>query len=68
MKGLNMLTELEKEIVIERLDDLEDAVKVIVLASLEALAEWLAKSLYSIYLKIKDALANLWDWLRSIFV
>jgi hypothetical protein len=59
------LSNQEKQTVIDYLDSLDDAVKTIVLASLEAFAEWLAKTLYSIYLKIQNAISQFWQWLRS---
>jgi hypothetical protein len=61
------LTDREKQAVIDYLDNLDDAVIAIILASLEAFAEWLSKTLYSIYLKIKDGLRNLWQSIRNFF-
>jgi hypothetical protein len=61
------LSDREKQTVIEYLDNLDDAVKAIVLASLEAFAEWLSNTLYSIYLKIKDGLSRLWQSIRNYF-
>lgn len=60
------LSEREKQTVIDYLDRLDDAAKMIVLASIEAFGEWLANALYSIYLKINNALNQFWNWLRSI--
>jgi hypothetical protein len=61
------LSNSEKQTVIEYLDNLDDAAKAIVLASLEAFAEWLSNTLYSIYLKIKDGLSRLWQSIRNYF-
>ena len=61
------LSNSEKQTVIEYLDNLDDAVKAIVLASLEAFAEWLSNTLYSIYLKIKDGLRSLWQSILNYF-
>jgi hypothetical protein len=61
------LSDGEKQTVIEYLDNLDDAVKAIVLASLEAFAEWLSNTLYSIYLKIKDGLSRLWRSILNYF-
>jgi hypothetical protein len=61
------LSDREKQTVIEYLDNLDDAVKAIVLASLEAFAEWLSNTLYSIYLKIKDGLNRLWQSICNYF-
>jgi hypothetical protein len=61
------LSNSEKQTVIEYLDNLDDAAKAIVLASLEAFAEWLSNTLYSIYLKIKDGLRSLWQSIRNYF-
>jgi hypothetical protein len=61
------LSDREKEMVIDYLEEMSDAARVLVLASLEAFTEWLANVLYSIYAKIRDALGRLWQWLRSKF-
>lgn len=61
------LSDREKQTVIEYLDNLDDAIKAIILASLEAFAEWLSNTLYSIYLKIKDGLSRLWQSIRNYF-
>lgn len=61
------LSNSEKQTVIEYLDNLDDAIKAIVLASLEAFAEWLSNTLYSIYLKIKDGLSRLWQSILNYF-
>lgn len=61
------LSEWEKEQVIEALDELNDVTRAIVLASLDAFAEWLANVLYTIYLKVKDVLGKFWRWLCSRF-
>jgi hypothetical protein len=61
------LSNSEKQTVIEYLDNLDDAVKAIVLASLEAFAEWLSNTLYSIYLTIKDGLSGLWQSILNYF-
>ncbi len=61
------LTDREKQAVIDYLDNLDDALVAIIIASLEAFTEWLAKTFYSIYLKIKDALRGLWQSIRNWF-
>lgn len=61
------LTDREKQSVIDYLDNLDDAIIAIILASLEAFAEWLSKTLYSIYLKIKDGLRSLWQSICNFF-
>ncbi|TAF02580.1 MAG: hypothetical protein EAZ78_14955 [Oscillatoriales cyanobacterium] len=59
------LSDYEKQLIINELDVLDAATRTLVLASLGALAEWLANVLYAIYLKLKDTLIRLWNWLRS---
>ncbi len=59
------LSNYEKQLIIDELDLLDAATRTLVLASLDALAEWLANVLYAIYLKLKDTLIRLWNWLRS---
>ncbi|NJO01821.1 MAG: hypothetical protein HC880_09145 [Bacteroidia bacterium] len=61
------LSDSDKERVIDALDALDDQVRKIIIASLDALAEWLMKTLYAIYLKVKPALIELWNWICSIF-
>ncbi|MFB2834324.1 hypothetical protein [Floridanema evergladense] len=61
------LSDYEKQLIIDELDLLEAATRALVLASLDAFADWLAGVLYAIYLKVKDALIRLWNWLRSKF-
>ncbi|GCL45463.1 hypothetical protein [Microcystis aeruginosa] len=61
------LSDREKQTVIDYLDSLDDALKAIILASLEAFSEWLSNTLYSIYLKIKDGLRSLWQSIRNFF-
>lgn len=59
------LSNWEKEQVIEQLEIMSDATRILVLASIEAFANWLADALYYIYIKIKGALKKLWKWLKS---
>jgi hypothetical protein len=61
------LSDYEKQMVVEYLDDMNDAARVIILASLEAFTKWLASVLYSIYIKLSDALGKFWRWLCSKF-
>jgi hypothetical protein len=61
------LTADERAKVIKMLDDLDEAKKRTVLASLEAFGRWLKGALYSIYLKIKDALQSLWQSISDFF-
>jgi len=61
------LRDSEKQTVIEYLDNLDDAAKAIILASLNGFSEWLANTLYSIYLKIKDGLRSLWQSILNYF-
>ena len=61
------LSDYEKQLIIDELDLLEAATRTLVLASLDAFAEWLANVLYVIYIKLKDSLIRLWNWLRSQF-
>lgn len=61
------ITEGEKQLVIEKIGSLEDTTRLIVLASLDAFSEWLESALYSIYVKIRDALGRLWQWIVDQF-
>lgn len=61
------LSNEEKQRVIEHLDNIDDQVRRIVLATLEAFEEWLKKNLYKIFIKIAEGLVTLWRWLCSYF-
>ena len=61
------LTAEEKERVIELLENMYDAQRAIVLATLDAFASWLINAAYYIYQKIKNALQSLWAWIRGQF-
>lgn len=61
------LTDYEKQKIIQRLEDLDDVARALILASIDAFAEWLANVLYEIFLKIQHALSKFWKWLRSQF-
>jgi hypothetical protein len=59
------LSDYEREQVIAALDNLDVATRTVVLASLDAFSDWLANVLYAVFLKVKDALGRLWNWLCS---
>jgi len=61
------LTDYEKQKIIQKLEDLDDVARALILASIDAFAEWLANVLYEIFLKIQHALNKFWKWLRSQF-
>lgn len=61
------LTEQEKEHVLEKIGELEYTARRLVLASLEAFSEWCQKTLYNVYVKIKDGLKRLWQWIADQF-
>lgn len=61
------LSNSEKTQVLDALENIDEASKVLILASLDAFAQWLSNILYAIYVKIKDGLTRLWSWLRSQF-
>jgi hypothetical protein len=61
------LTEQEKERIVNKLGDLEDTTRRVVLASLEAFSSWVQSALYAIYIKIKDGLGRLWRWIVDQF-
>ncbi|MBD2603912.1 hypothetical protein H6G81_05030 [Scytonema hofmannii FACHB-248] len=59
------LTDHEKKQVLNALDEIDDAFRFVVLASLDAFAKWLASVLYGIYVKVKNTLNTFWNWLCS---
>jgi hypothetical protein len=61
------LSDYEKAKILDALDRLTDSNKLVVLASLDAFSEWLAKVLYVIYLKVQNSLGKLWQWLKAKF-
>ncbi|GAK50615.1 hypothetical protein U14_01848 [Candidatus Moduliflexus flocculans] len=61
------LTAEEKERVIELLENMYDAQRAIVLATLDAFASWLMNVAHYIYQKIKNALQSLWAWIKGQF-
>lgn len=61
------LSDSEKAQVIDALEQIDDASRVLIIASIQAFTEWLSNVLYSVYLKVKDALTKLWNWIRSQF-
>ena len=61
------LSDREKDVIIQHLEDMEDRARRIVIASLDAFIEWIRSVLYSIYLKIKDVIRSIWNWISSVF-
>ena len=62
------MSNYEKQQVVNALDTLDDLERKIVLATLQAFADWLSDVLYIIYLKVKDVLRDLWKRLCSEFL
>jgi hypothetical protein len=58
------LNDFEKTQIIDVLEKIDDASKVLIIASIEAFAGWLSSVLYSVYIKVKNALSGIWDWIR----
>lgn len=61
------LSNSEKTQVLDALENIDEASKVLILSSIDAFAQWLSNILYAIYLKVKDGLSKLWSWLCSQF-
>lgn len=65
------LTQQQKEEVaakvVSALDEMDEQQQEKVLADETAFASWLEKVLYEIWLKIRNAIRNFWNWLRSRF-
>jgi cephalosporin hydroxylase len=59
------LTSSEKQRVLDMLDEMDRSTVQRVLASVEAFADWLANSLYFIYVKVKDSIYSIWDSIVS---
>ncbi|EDN70123.1 hypothetical protein BGP_1360 [Beggiatoa sp. PS] len=55
------LTATEKESVLNLLNDMDKSTLKRILASVEAFADWLSNSLYSIYVKVKGAIYSMWE-------
>lgn len=61
------LTPEEKKWVLKALDEADRGVVDKILASLKSFSDWLADTLYSIYIKIKDGLQSFWQSVRNVF-
>jgi hypothetical protein len=61
------LTAAEKQRVLNMLDNMDRSKLDRILASIETFKNWLYDVLYSIYLKVKDAIYSMWNWLKGIF-
>lgn len=62
------LTDKERDQIINRLDQIDEVAKKIILASLEAFTEWLSSVLHKIYIKIKDTITEIWNWICKNFL
>ncbi len=61
------LTASEKEQILNMLDKMDQWSLKRVLASVTSFGNWLYNSLYSIYLKVKNAISSMWSWICSLF-
>ncbi len=61
------LTASEKERVLNMLDKMERSKLRRVLDSLTSFKNWLYDHLYSIYVKVKNSIHSMWNWLCGIF-
>lgn len=61
------LSNEEKRIVIQQLDVMDEVVRRVVISTLDALADWLMSKLPEIFAKIRDALMDVWSWIRKTF-
>jgi hypothetical protein len=55
------LTASEQQRVLDMLNQMDRSTLKRILASVESFADWLSKSLYSIYVKVKGAIYSMWD-------
>ena len=61
------ISESERQRVIAVLDSMEEVVARAIIATMESFAAWLARELPTIFQRIRDRLAQLWDSVRSVF-
>jgi hypothetical protein len=61
------LSDEEKQVILQMLDELDEQVRRVVISSLDALAEWLMGAASALYRKAKDMLYQLWQLLSSSF-
>ena len=61
------LTNEDKQQIIDELDVLDEGLRRVIIASLEAFSSWLMNTVYSIYQKIKPEISRLWQWIVSQF-
>ena len=61
------LSEWDKQLVLYRLDELDNVSLGRITASQDSFERWLSYRLPEIYRKVKMALQRAWDWIRSLF-
>jgi len=61
------LSPTDKQRILDMLDQLERGQLEQTLSSTESFGSWLKSTLYSVYVKVKDALSNLWKTISQFF-
>lgn len=61
------LTAAEKQRVLNMLDTMDRWSLQRILNNVDSFANWLREQLYSIYVKVRDAIRSMWSWICGIF-
>ena len=61
------LTEEEKNKIFNGMEDIEPAKRSILISNIHKFTEWLMNTCYSIYLRIKSFLSEVWEQIKKVF-
>ena len=59
------LTDDEKQRVIDELEDIEPARRNTLLSNLQNFTSWLMNACYDIFIRVKNFIADVWDWFKT---
>lgn len=59
------LTDDEKQRVIEELEEIEPARRNTLLSNLQNFTSWLMNACYDIFIRVKNFIADVWDWFKT---
>lgn len=59
------LTEDEKQRVIDELEEIEPARRNTLLSNLQNFTSWLMNACYDIFIKVKNFIADIWEWFKT---
>lgn len=59
------LTDDEKRRVIDEIEDIEPSKRNTLLSNLSNFTSWLMNACYDIFIKVKNFIADVWDWFKT---